>query len=350
MFSFLRNWTSGKTPSHRNHGRPVRASRRASFKPALESLEQRQLLSAASTNPFSVVYNNAQWGVTLNADNTESLVEFLPNGTEAVSPVHLQGTIQKVSAGKWSGGSGDAAYVLDSSGRVWEFWRSGSTIYSGFLPMCSNAHDISASAVSNETVFVAANDGTVAEYQVNAWNLVIKTQLGAPFSGPTWVSAALDGATGNPAVFANFNGALCEHTGAGWSYVAGWTRYQPYPGSPPPVTDFSASQLLGDTVFAVINGGLVEGIGKATGANKPLSYTWSTVVSSGVAQVSVGYHYGQPTAFVLDTSGSVAEYTFSSGNWSKKVIFTAQSSYYATSIEASQVQDDTVYYYVQCIC
>jgi hypothetical protein len=122
-------------------------------------------------------------------------------------------------------------------------------------------------------------------------------------------------------VFVNFGGALYEHGGSSWE--TGWK----YVTSS--VTDFSASQVGGDTVFVLKSGALSEYVG-----------TVGTFITDNVSQVSAGIDSnGQPAAFILDNSGNVSEHT--GVNLLYGWAYIASGSDY---INASQVGYNSVYY------
>jgi hypothetical protein len=320
--------------------RPARRGDRGSFKPGVEGLEDRQMLSASALFAASAVAKDAVW-YSLGGGALFEHVGTFPNDT--VSSVAIPNGIAQISAGKGSGGQ-DAAFVLDGDNIVFEVVRSGNTLSAQAL--VSPVLAISASAVSPDTVFaVSAIDHSIHEFVKGIG--VHDYALGAPTNlygaQPSQISAGKDGATGTAAVFANFNGAVYEHTASGWSYVTGvnlsaphsiWQTFQA-------VGDFSASQVAGDTVFTVnLFGDLSESIGYHSMPNTPPAY-FSLSVGSGVSQVSAGVDAnGGVAAFTLTGSGSLDEYTVS-GLFSYAKAHVAD---YATAIDASQVQGNTVYY------
>ena len=360
LMSWLRKWYSGQTPSRRPR-RPAQAAGRATFMPAVEGLEERQMLSAAGLFAASAFAPDAVWFAQGNVLSEH--VGTDPNTGWSHAFIPVPGTIQQVSAAKTDK---DAAFVRDSHGDVYLYERTGSFI-AGPVKVADHAADISAAAVQPGAVFVISSvNQSVAEYI--DFNGIHMYPLGTPASGQgpfkaTQVSAGKD-SVGNDAVFVNFNGALYEHAGAtppgvGWSYITGTNLSGPYnPFTASAVTDISASRVQNDTVFVVQtpvfqlspNGGsLTEYVGQGTGSNNPPpSYTPYAILSSGVAQVSAGTDtYGNPAAFVLDTSGSLDQYTYHPGSlikgfpayWSKTHIANT-----ATELDASQAQANTVYY------
>jgi hypothetical protein len=253
----------------------------------------------------------------------------------------------------------EAALVLDGQHNVWECVRVGSSIGSPTL-IASNIQEISASMLKADTVFTISADAShsVSEYRnlTAFWGIVIKsTPLGTPSSGgpfaATHISAGKDGATGQEAVFVNFNGAVYEHNSAGWSYVAGVNLSAPHSwwqiGFA--ISDMSASQVSADTVFAVDSAGWLLGgnnnlhvyVGQSTGANKPLSFV-SVFMGSGMTQVSATVDTtGQMAAFTLTSNGSLDEYTLTGiATYTKSHIWDLVDN----GLAASQIQGNTVYF------
>jgi hypothetical protein len=353
LMTWLNNLLFGQSQSRPRQGRPARERGRASFKPALEGLEDRQLLSATGLFSASAVTPDAVWySPGSGGPSANILYEHVGTYPSAsLYSVSLPNVIVQVSAGKGTGGN-DAVFVLDSAKKVWEVIRSGSSLSTPKL-IATGVMDISASAVTANTVFtISAVDHSVSEYRNS-----VKHSLGLPGgSGPfqaTDLSAGKDGKTGQEAVFVNFNGAVYEHTGLTpnkhWSYVAGVNLSAPHI----PLLDllaigeFSASQTQGDTVFVVdLIGSLYEQVGHATGTNTPLSYN-SYFVTSGVSQVSAGVNAsGRTTVFTVNTTGSVDEYTYHYNFFTQDYYF-SQSHIavdFNCGLSASPVQGDTIYY------
>jgi hypothetical protein len=345
----LRNLLHRPSRSRQRQGRLGRGSRRATFQPAVEGLEDRQLLSTAALFAPSATLGDRVWYSTGN----NMLCQHHTNPSATLS-IALPSPIVQVSAGTtaWNTTTEDAAFVLDNQHNVWEVidtWNALTAVH-----IATNVQEISGSIVSGgvygapkadfDTVFaISSLDHSVSRYQNTPFSGVVHTPLGLPSSGgpfqATHLSAGRDGTTGQAAVFVNFDGAVYEHTGltanAGWSYVAGinlltWPKGQPAFAA---TWDFSASQRQGDTVF-VINalGCLFEDVGHSNGANTPLSYT-SHTIAIGVTQVSAGMDQsGNAAAFALSTTGSLDEYT----------AFGATKSHIANSVTSlSAVQNGT---------
>jgi hypothetical protein len=225
-------------------------------------------------------------------------------------PISTPAEVAQVSAGTL--GHQDAVFARLVNGDVYEYYGTPGNFKQAFI--CHNAAEISGSVRGLfSTVFVRKTDNSVSQYDL-FWG-VSATPLGAPAGinpkSATQISAGLDGATGNPAVFVNFQGALYEHTGysptAGWSYVTGCviTSGSPWWQQFLAVSDCSASQAKGDTVFAVNGpfGSLTEYVGFATTTG--LQYT-AYSLGTGAAQVSAGVdQYGNALAFVLKTNGEL---------------------------------------------
>jgi hypothetical protein len=313
-------------------------------------------LSAAALFAPSATMADAVWYSTGN----NTLSRHFGSSPSTLS-VALPNSIVQVSAGTTLYSSThDAAFVLDSQHKVWEVINTGGALAAPTL-FATNVQEISGSAVSTgailggptadfDTVFtISSLDHSVSRYQDVIFSGVVKTPLGLPSSGGPFVashiSAGKDGTTGNAAVFVNFSGAVYEHTGltanGGWSYVAGINLMQPVWSTLPvfwAISDFSASQWQGDTVF-VINGlgSLSEDVGQYNGANTPLSYT-SHSITTGVTQVSAtNGPYGNAAAFTLTATGSLDEYT----------AFGATKSHIAnsvTSLSATPTQANSVVY------
>jgi len=345
MFRLLQNLISNQTGSRNNRRQRGNAAKRPTTKLAVESLEKREVPSAVNVFAASAVAPNAEWTVVTSPGGSSVKEYFSSTNTTYSSPGTIPGTIKQLSAGKTYFDSGDAVFARDANNNVWEFYRDGTSL-SAPVKIATGVIDISGSALSADTFFGVDTTHSVNEYKAYlGLTQTAVTPLGTPWGGAqaSRVSAALDGSTLKEAVFANFGGNLCEHTAwAGWSIVSGLSGT---------VTDFSASQIQGDTVFAVNNSALVEYVGKGGGINMPLSYTSSTIVSSGVTQVSAGMDAnGHAAAFTLSTGGSVDEYFYEQcplppypGAWFKKHI-TDVCPIFQVGLDASQVQSDKVYY------
>jgi hypothetical protein len=276
----------------------------------------------------------------------------------------VQNSLVQLSAGLGSGGR-DAVFALDSKQQLWEYVRFGNSFASPQL-IGSHIEQISGSAVSPDTVFaISANAAhSTYEYHVSAPGFVFQYALGLPPSsgGPykaTQISAGTDGA-GQASVFVNFNGVVYEATGVAtqkhWTKVAGVNLSAPHSPllTPFAIRDISASQVQGDTVFAVTydlpvfgpGGSLTEYVGHITGKNHHLVYT-AHLVASGVTQVSAGTDgAGHATVFALSTQGSLDEYTYQffpfvlpHFGYSKAHVADA-----VQHLDGSQIQGDTVYY------
>jgi hypothetical protein len=263
-----------------------------------------------------------------------------------------------VSAAKSLGGL-DAAFVLDGQHNVWECARVDSVFYPPKV-IATNVLEISASTVTPDTVFaISAVDHSVSEYQSTGYfNAVANFPLGSPSSGgpfqATDISAGKEGATGKEAVFVNFNGVVYEHTGltanAGWSSVAGVNFSAPHNSlfTLLAISDFSASQAQGDTVFVVdLFGSLSEERGQSGGPGTPLSYT-DYSVAFGVFGVSAGVDAnGQVAAFALDSSHSLDEYTFQITIVNGVPGYSFSKAHVAdsvTGVSASQITPSLVFY------
>jgi hypothetical protein len=351
--SWLNKLLFGRSESRARRGRAARDRGRATFKPALEGLEDRQLLSATGLFSASTVRPDAVWYSTgAGGPSANILYEHVGKYPSAsLYSVSLPNVIAQVSAGKGTGGA-DAVFVRDIDNDVWEVLRTGSGLSVPRL-VATGVSDISASAVTANTVFtISALDHSVSEYRNFAMH-----SLGLPGgSGPyqaTDISAGKDGKTGGEAVFVNFNGAVYEHTGLTpnkhWSYVTGVNLSAPHLPffDLLAVGEFSASQTQGDTVFVVdLLGSLYDEVGKTTGAKTPLSYT-SYFVTSGVDQVSAGVdRHGHTTVFALAANGSVDEYVYHPNFFTHGYYYSHShvGTYFNCGLSASPVQGDTLYY------
>jgi hypothetical protein len=314
---WLRNLLLGISSSRLPARRAGRGPRRATFRPALEGLEERQALSAPGLIAPSLVTADAVWYST----GGSTLFHHFGSSptTLAVSVPH---PIVQVSAGKTLfAPSTDAAFLLDNQHNVWEVIRTGQTLSAPQL-IATNVARISASVMNPDNVFtISSLDHSLTEYQNWGAFGVESFALGVPGgAGPfqaSDLSAGKTAASGIDAVFVNFDGAVYEHRGltanAGWSFVAGVNLDAPhnYLLTPLAISDLSASAWQSDTVFVLdCFGFLYEDVGQSSGPGTPLSYT-SRAVASGVWQVSAGVDSnGNAAAFTLTTSGSLDEYTY----------------------------------------
>jgi hypothetical protein len=343
----FRNWFHNRFLASSRSPRQARAT----FKPAVEGLEDRQLLSASMNFAASAVAPDAVWYTPSYQHGGTTLYEHV-NGIATNPSVNIPNGIAQVSAAKnWAGG--DAVFVLDGANQVWECVRWGNTIATPTL-IAGGVQEISGSMVAPDTVFTISADPThsITEFRNNSFFVtsILSYPLGLPSSGGPFqasdISAGKDGTTGQEAVFVNFSGAVYEHKGltanAGWSYVAGVNLNAPHSVwiIPFAVSDFSASQVAGDTVFTINElGNLYENVGSASG------YT-SLFVTSGVSQVSAGVDAsGHATAFTLTSSGSLDEYTYYPGSIPKHISPYWEKTHIGggSALSASQVQSDTVY-------
>jgi hypothetical protein len=341
MFSkLLHKLFRGEGPSGRRQRQRGSCPRPAGFRPAIEALEDRQLMSASAMIASAV--NTYQGSYVVKAQG--QLYEHI--GADSNSgwyPISTPAAVAQVSAG--TSGSQDCVFARLVNGDVYEYGGNPGNFYQAFV--CHNAAEISASQNGIfPTVFVRKTDNSVSECQV-FWG-VSDIPQGAPAGinpkSATQISAGLDGATHTPAVFVNFNGALWEHRGtsptAGWSYVTGFvngtaTWYDWFFI----VTDFSASQVEGNTVFVV---NAVNNLSefKAPPSSGALQFASTPSLLSGVSQVSAGVdEHGWAIAFALTTDGRLLEQTgwTSSSPWKEIDID-------VTSLNASQGQLNTVVY------
>jgi hypothetical protein len=336
----FRNLIGGQTRSRKRQAAPRRDSRPAAFRPSVEALEAREVMSANATIASACYTYHGSYFVDASAHLFEHI------GTDPNSglfPISTPQGVAQVSAGTL--GYQDAVFARLINGDVYEYYGTPGSFKQQLI--CHNAAEISG-AVNGpfSTVFVRKTDNSVSECGYGIFG-VGEVPLGAPTGinpkSATQISAGLEGATNLPAVFVNFNGALYEHgysPNSGWTYVTGvvpgglWWQYELA------VKDISASQNTGDTVFATNGflGSLYEYSGEAT--SKGLQFN-ATALGTGVAQVSAGVHAsGVEMAFVLKQDGSLWKHTgwSSSSGWS--LIDTGVSTF-----AASQGQLDTVVYH-----
>jgi hypothetical protein len=340
LVNWLRKWLRGETRSSRQQGQCKRGSRRASFQPGIEALEDRQLMSASAMLASAV--NTYQGSYVVKAQG--QLFEHIgPDSNTGWYPISTPAAVAQVSAG--TVGNQDCVYARLINGDVYEYYGNPGSFQQALV--CHNAAEISASQTGVfSTVYVRKTDKSVSEFQL-FWGTSEIPQGAPPNIDPksaTQISAGLDGATHTPAVFVNFNGALYEHRGtsptAGWSYVTGYVD-----GKAPPygvffeVTDFSASQVEGNKVFVVnFLGGLSEF--QAPPSSGALQFNSTPTLLTGVSQVSAGVDdRGSAIAFALKTDGTLNEQTgwTSSSPWKEIDLG-------VTSLNASQGQLNTVVY------
>jgi hypothetical protein len=341
LLNWLRQLSAAKNPSRPRPSSRGTSLRAASFKPALEALEDRQVLSPVVTAAAGISGSLQSYvqppGGGLDLYSGGAYQSTIVDPTYASS----QGGIAQVSAGEhgpqgWLGAP-SSAFVRFGNNSVIEYYQ-----FSGLFwindTICqagSGASEISAVQNQSDDVFVRFGNGVVAEHigpELNAgWNpVVVPNPLNAyaPYAsfGASQISAGKDAVTGKDAVFVNFSGSLWENSGSafgsGWKYVTS------------NVTSLSASQMQGDTVFVVKSGALseyVNGLGSGTIANN-------------VAQVSTGIDSSvHAAAFILDTSGHLSESKHTGTNLSTGWTTTFITGN-VTEIDAAQENPDTVYY------
>jgi hypothetical protein len=340
----LRNLFGGQTRSPLRQAAPRRAPRPAAFRPAVEALEAREVMSANATVASAYYTYHGSYFVDASAHLFEHI------GTDPNSglfPISTPTGVAQVSAGTTF--TQDVVFARLVNGDVYEYYGTPGNFKQQLI--CHNAAEISG-AVSGlfSTVFVRKTDNSVSEFVYGIFG-VSEVPLGAPTGinpkSATQISAGVDGATRLPSVFVNFSGALYEHTGtspnSGWSYVAGMvpTNLWQYELA---VKDISASQDTGDTVFATNGflGSLYEYSGEAT--SKGLQFN-ATALGTGVAQVSAGLDAGGvEMAFVLKQDGSLWKHT----GWSSSSGWTWIDNG-VSNFAASQGQLDTVVYHTNAL-
>jgi hypothetical protein len=338
----LRQWLKSLLSTTPTSRRPNGRSR---VRPALEALEDRRVMSATAAGS---VFGGNQSYLTMPDG---SLAQYTGNTQVSTivgaSYASTHGGIAQVSAGIHgqltvfpilSFPSG-AAFVRFGDGTVNEYYH-GSTPGWSLAKVGTGASEISASQIRSDAVFIRYG-GWVDEHvglNSSAGLTTIErpgyvanipspgaSLFGIPLPGPhdaCQISAGKDAATGNEAVFINFQGAgLYEHTGSsmstGWSLVTSG------------VTGFSASQVQGNTVFVNKSGALSEYV-SGTG----------TAIATSVASVSAGMDKsGKAAAFVLTKSGTLYEHTGMNALNGWTTIATGVSR-----MDASQVAADTVFY------
>jgi hypothetical protein len=332
FLKWLRSLTSA--PSRRQHRRSATCPARARFQPKLEALEDRQLLSgmapvAASAALSNTVYYERDGGLYQDKSGTEALV--------------AAGNYKQVSCGLYLKQGAffptDAIFALDGSGHVSQYIPAGAGTFQGGGTLLTNVAEISASQVALDTFFLRGTNGAV--YEFSHQNL---SALGAPLgidpNSATQISAGKDGATGKEAVFVNFSGALYEHTGSspnlGWSFVSGVYKPANLFQSLFAVSDFSGSQVQGDTVFVITPGVFLGGqLGEHVGTDP--NSGWTSITTQ-VSQVSAGVDsLGHPAAF-YSTGNALYEHA----SFGPDVQIAANTS--VSYLAASQTQSDTVYY------
>jgi hypothetical protein len=335
----LKSLFPSSTPARRPRGR-------RGFRPALEALEDRRLTSAdvaaaAGLAGFNQSYvREPDGGLGLYQGSTK-LSQVVSAGDAASHK-----GIAQVSAGVhgpsgWFGAA-SAPFVRFGDGTVNEYYQNNGawTPYNVAAANGATA-EISASQVTADAVFVRFGSGYVDEHvglSSGGWSVVAMPGFiaNAPYTSPLFtpgaldasgISAGKDAATGKESVFVNFGGRLYEHAGS--SFGAGWKSVASG------VASFSASQAVGDTVFAVSTSRdlseYVNGLGVFVGDN--------------VVQVSAGIHNDNGTltaaAFTLDTAGHLDEHVGldSEVGWS----YVASG---VTEMDAAQGYFDTVSYTV----
>jgi hypothetical protein len=338
MMKWLKSLISTRAPA-----RP--AQRRAGFRPALETLEDRQLMSATVTAAGGLAGVNQCY--VQGSDGSLSLYQGSTMVSQIVtaSVASSHNGIAQVSAGVRPGIWGlnpSAPFVRFDDGTVNEYLQSGST-WSALNLCTSGASEISASQNLADDVFVRFG-GWVEEHvgtnpdNTFGWNLVAEQgwMANLPVNGlqsfqnqrmstdAYQMSVGYDATTGtsNHAVFVNFGGSLWEHTGTNWA-----TSWKHVTDS---VTGLSASQIQGDTVFALKSGQLWEYVGGV-----------GTRLMDNVLQVSAGVDSsGHAAAFVLTANNILYEHTGMNPNLG----WTPPIASGVSSIDAAQGSLDTVFY------
>jgi hypothetical protein len=359
LMNLLRNVFRRETQSCQPQGRRGRGARRASFRPVIEGLEERQLLSVSGLEAACALKPNAFWAAT---NNGASLTLYDPSIPPAPGSllniggswsINLPHNITELSAGKTAGGL-DAVFVLDSTNTVTEYSRTMSGI-SKDQQIATGIKQISGSILSADSVFTISTMNQLSEYSHN-FRFAMSPPSGAGSLTPTQIFAAKDGTTGHEACFVNFGGMVYEHTGwaasNGWSFVASFIP-QTFLQHGMGIFDMSASQSQGDTVFIISgnkvlssSGDLTEYVGHSAGSGSPLSYS-AYSVTSGVSQVCAGVDvYGNATAFTV-RNGELDEYTYHLVKGTPPYYYFSKSVVYspvAVMYDASQIKSDTVLY------
>lgn len=337
--NWLRSLTSAVALSPRSRNRKADRPKRSGFKPVVENLEQRQLMTATTLAA----------GASSRLDNSfyvlnGELIQHLGTGTNA-KEYHVANNVAQVSCGLHKVSSAflpdEGVFVLDNLGNVTEYVQQGTVgnYYGTFV--ATGVAEISASQAALDTVFLRFTDGRIYEHS-GMNNLAGWSNVGAPSGvtrSPTQIGAGKDGATGKEAVFVNFSGSLYEFrtASASWSFVAG---IPPKITSTPlfgytTVTNFSASQIQGDTVFVITSNLLSQGhLSQHVGTDS--SSGWTSIAYQ-VTDVSAAKDsLGKAAAFYRTNDGALYEHrSFGSD---------VQIASYCEVLAASQAQSDTVYY------
>jgi hypothetical protein len=265
------------------------------YRPKLEALEDRRLLSIAAntaTDGVFIRYNDGQlW------ERTSAGFRFIDTNTVSVS------------SGVDTSGN-PSAFILYNNGALYEW-----SVKNGFTLIDVNAVSISGSQIQADTVFIVYDNGALFEHT--------GLSSGAGFSlidvNATNVSAGRDSA-GNPAAYIVYdNTALYE-----WSPSLGFHLIDVN------VASVNADQLQANTAFIIYtNNYLYEHVGTSSASGFQF-------VDVNVDDVSVGTATGGATAaFILYTNGFVYE-------WSGPAGFRFIDSN-AVTISATTQQTDTTF-------
>jgi hypothetical protein len=344
MFSYLKKLLGNRRPALAQRAARSKPPGRVRLRPALEALEDRQLLSAAVTAAAGI------WGMNqsyvLGQDGSLALYQDSTLQSQIVSPTDasVHGGIAQVSAGVHGTGwqPASAPFVRFGDGTVNEYYRSGSGWSSSNI--CGDASEISASQLRSDTVFVIrvgsrfgglwenVADGSappLSKGWVGRWGP-------QPGSAPpvSHISAGREASGGREAVFFTLGDSLFEGADNGfwWDITNG-------------VSSFSASQIEGDTVFVIKSGTLYKQVGSD---DDPIAQNGhpagaETYICDNVAQVSAGKDgSGHAAAFILKNDGTLYEHTGTDANSGWTTIAS-----HVTALDAAQGYPDTVYYTAQ---
>ncbi len=312
MFGFLHNLSGTSTKSRQGRKAPPR---KTSLRLQVENLERRQMFASL---PFKVPVATAAHNVPISSFTKQAIV------APTASPVAAQVQIApKMAVAATSGTLESAMSAQGSSVMYVRDWRSFPNPTNGFFIV----------QIDNEKIEVnggGSGSGPWTLYSVTRGVLGTTVQAHAKGATVTLVTNPTAPA-GTQAAFANFGGALWQHTGT--NQDAGWSKIWDVG-----VTSFSASTVSPNTVFVNIGGALWHHVGTDRNTG------WSKIWDTGVKQVSAGVQIGvgqarANVAFVLFNSGALYEHvgTDKNAGW-----FKLRDSG-VTQISASQGQADTVF-------